>query len=243
MLDSGVELNYVDAGTGTPVVFIPGWMASIEFYRHQLAHVAENHRAISYDPRSQGDNVSGLGRPGLGRCGCHDRGAARRGCRPGSWWRAPGTTLSSWSATPWRPAADLQTGVRTVRASTPQIALPHIVQSLGLQILRERLPDVLALLDAGAHEVTLASQVPPTVENFVPAPGDEQMPAVMTRRAPLDWVLARAAAAQPRLELPGRCRHGLRARTAPFAPGASNDTVWTSTNPVACNHCSYSSAV
>jgi 2-polyprenyl-6-methoxyphenol hydroxylase-like FAD-dependent oxidoreductase len=99
-------------------------------------------------------------------------------------------------------AADLETAARTVRAATPQVALPHILQTLGLQILRTRLPDVLdALLDAGAHEVTLASQVPPTVENFSPAPEDERMPAVMTRRATLDRVLMRAAAAQPGLEL------------------------------------------
>jgi non-heme chloroperoxidase len=55
-LDTGVELNYVDEGTGTPVVFIPGWMASIEFFKHQLPHFAEHYRAISYDPRSQGES-------------------------------------------------------------------------------------------------------------------------------------------------------------------------------------------
>lgn len=55
-LGTGVELNYVDRGTGRPVVFVPGWMASVEFFRHQLPHVAENYRAISYDPRGQGDS-------------------------------------------------------------------------------------------------------------------------------------------------------------------------------------------
>src|SRR5690242_7373134 len=100
------------------------------------------------------------------------------------------------------PAADVETAVQCARVSTPQVPLPHILQTAGLQALRTHLPDVFAaLLDAGAHEVTMASQVPPTVENFTPDPRDERMPAVMTRRAPLDWVLARAAVAQPRLEL------------------------------------------
>ena len=53
-LDTGVELFYVDQGHGRPVVFIPGWMASTDFFAHQLPHVARTRRAISYDPRSQG---------------------------------------------------------------------------------------------------------------------------------------------------------------------------------------------
>ena len=37
--------------------------------------------------------------------------------------------------------------------------------------------------------------------------------------------------------------HGLRARTTPFAPGASNHTVSTSTNPVSRSHVPYSAGV
>ncbi len=55
-VDTGVELNYVDEGSGLPVVFIPGWMASIEFFKHQLPHFANDYRVIAYDPRSQGDS-------------------------------------------------------------------------------------------------------------------------------------------------------------------------------------------
>ena len=40
----------------------------------------------------------------------------------------------------------------------------------------------------------------------------------------------------------GGC-HGLRARTTPFAPGASNHTVSTSTNPVSRSHVPYSAGV
>jgi pimeloyl-ACP methyl ester carboxylesterase len=57
-----VELRYVDEGSGRPVVLIPGWMASVEFFRHQLQHLARRRRVLAYDPRSQGQSE----RPGAG---------------------------------------------------------------------------------------------------------------------------------------------------------------------------------
>jgi non-heme chloroperoxidase len=61
-LDTGIELYYVDEGAGRPVVFIPGWMANVEFFKYQLPHFSNNYRVISYDPRSQGASS----RPGTG---------------------------------------------------------------------------------------------------------------------------------------------------------------------------------
>jgi DNA-binding CsgD family transcriptional regulator len=53
---------------------------------------------------------------------------------------------------------------------------------------------------------------------------------------------ARNSSCEPRLT-GGRGCHGLRARTAPFAPGASNHTVSTSTNPVSRSQVPYSAGV
>ncbi|WP_194240270.1 alpha/beta fold hydrolase [Amycolatopsis sp. YIM 10] len=47
-------MHYADRGTGRPLVFVPGWMATTEFFGHQLTHFAGSHRVLSYDPRSQG---------------------------------------------------------------------------------------------------------------------------------------------------------------------------------------------
>jgi 2-polyprenyl-6-methoxyphenol hydroxylase-like FAD-dependent oxidoreductase len=101
------------------------------------------------------------------------------------------------------PAADVGTAAaRAFRAAAPQIVQPHVLQALGSQILRARLPDVVAsLLGSGAAEATLTSQMPPTIADRSRRAADEQMNLTMTRRATVDWVLARLAAAEPGVEL------------------------------------------
>ena len=50
-----LELYYEEAGSGTPVIFIPGWCGTTEFFtQYQIPHFSKNYRVISYDPRSQG---------------------------------------------------------------------------------------------------------------------------------------------------------------------------------------------
>jgi non-heme chloroperoxidase len=49
-----LELYYEEAGSGTPIIFIPGWTGTTEYLRQQIAHFSKRYRAISYDPRSQG---------------------------------------------------------------------------------------------------------------------------------------------------------------------------------------------
>lgn len=103
------------------------------------------------------------------------------------------------------PAPDVETAAATAfRATAPQIVQPHSMAATCREILNERLPDVYrALLDSGAVEATLESQMPPTLTDRSPAPGDERLAPLMTRRATVDWVLARAAAAEPKVEIQG----------------------------------------
>jgi non-heme chloroperoxidase len=49
-----LELYYEEAGSGTPIIFIPGWAGTTEFFQQQMTHFSKRYRAISYDPRSQG---------------------------------------------------------------------------------------------------------------------------------------------------------------------------------------------
>lgn len=101
------------------------------------------------------------------------------------------------------PAGNVETAAaRAFRASAPQIVQPHVVLAACREILRERLPDVYeALLAAGVLEAPLVSQMPPGITDRDGLPGDEPFTLVMTRRATVDWVLARAAAAEPRVGL------------------------------------------
>lgn len=49
-----VELYCEEAGSGNPVVFIPGWTFTTECFEFQLEYFSEKFRTITYDPRSQG---------------------------------------------------------------------------------------------------------------------------------------------------------------------------------------------
>ncbi|MDQ4115997.1 MAG: FAD-dependent monooxygenase [Actinomycetota bacterium] len=101
------------------------------------------------------------------------------------------------------PAPDVETAAAAaLRATAPQILQPHVLLATFRRLLRERLPDVYGgLLDAGVADAPLDTQMPPTLTDRAPAPGDEWLRPLMSRRATVDWVLARAAAAEPGVRL------------------------------------------
>ncbi len=49
-----LELYFIEAGSGTPIIFIPGWIGTSSFYEKQVTYFSKSYRAFSYDPRSQG---------------------------------------------------------------------------------------------------------------------------------------------------------------------------------------------
>jgi non-heme chloroperoxidase len=50
----GVDLHYLESGTGQLVVFVPGWTMPAEIWQPQIEHFARTHRVIAFDPRGQG---------------------------------------------------------------------------------------------------------------------------------------------------------------------------------------------
>ncbi len=52
-----LNLFVEDVGNGQPVIFIPGWTMTTEFFKHQKDHYAKEFRYVSYDPRSQGKST------------------------------------------------------------------------------------------------------------------------------------------------------------------------------------------
>lgn len=50
----GVELHYLEAGSGPTIVFVPGFAFPAEVWEPQLTHFLRNHRVVALDPRSQG---------------------------------------------------------------------------------------------------------------------------------------------------------------------------------------------
>lgn len=53
-VEPGIELYYVDKGSGLPILFVPGWTFTSEVFHHQIEHFAQSFRVIAVDPRSHG---------------------------------------------------------------------------------------------------------------------------------------------------------------------------------------------
>lgn len=88
------------------------------------------------------------------------------------------------------------------RAGAPQLVHPHIVMPYCRELIARRLTDVYAgLLRAGVVEAPLSTQMPPSLPDTDPRPGDERLVQLMTRRSTFDVVLGRAARAEPRVTL------------------------------------------
>jgi microsomal epoxide hydrolase len=50
----GVELHYIEAGSGPTLVFVPGWTMPAEIWEAQLRHFAPKYHVVALDPRGQG---------------------------------------------------------------------------------------------------------------------------------------------------------------------------------------------
>jgi non-heme chloroperoxidase len=54
LTSDGVELHYLEAGSGPTLVFVPGWTMPAWIWEHQIRHFASTHRVVALDPRGQG---------------------------------------------------------------------------------------------------------------------------------------------------------------------------------------------
>jgi non-heme chloroperoxidase len=52
----GVTLRYEEAGSGRPLVMVPGWSQTAAQFKHQLAGLSDRYRVIALDPRGHGDS-------------------------------------------------------------------------------------------------------------------------------------------------------------------------------------------
>ncbi|HEY1699630.1 MAG TPA: FAD-dependent oxidoreductase [Trebonia sp.] len=119
------------------------------------------------------------------------------------------------------PAPDAETAAaRAFRPTAPQIVQPHIIMARCRELLIEHLPDVYrALLSAGVVEAPLPTQMPASLPDRSPRPGDERLTQLLTRRSTVDWVLLRAVMAEPGVTFrPGVRVTGLLAETASNPP-------------------------
>ena len=55
-LSDGVRLSYIEAGSGKPLVMVPGWSQTAIEFKHQLEGLSSRYRVIAFDPRGQGES-------------------------------------------------------------------------------------------------------------------------------------------------------------------------------------------
>jgi 2-polyprenyl-6-methoxyphenol hydroxylase-like FAD-dependent oxidoreductase len=99
------------------------------------------------------------------------------------------------------------------RGGVAQFRQAHYVHPRGREVLDDCLPDVRdALAAAGALQFDTLGGMPPTIADRTPRPGDERFATITARRPTFEWVLARAAQAEPGVEI--RRGVGVEALTA-----------------------------
>ena len=52
----GIRIHYLEAGSGRPIVFIPGWTMPAWIWQKQMDEFAKRYHVIAVDPRSQGES-------------------------------------------------------------------------------------------------------------------------------------------------------------------------------------------
>ncbi len=52
----GVTLHYLEAGSGQPLVMIPGWSQSAEQFKYQITGLSDRYRCIAMDMRGHGES-------------------------------------------------------------------------------------------------------------------------------------------------------------------------------------------
>jgi non-heme chloroperoxidase len=52
----GVSIHYLEAGSGRPIVFIPGWTMPAWIWQKQIDEFSKHYHVVAVDPRSQGES-------------------------------------------------------------------------------------------------------------------------------------------------------------------------------------------
>jgi len=113
--------------------------------------------------------------------------------------------------------ADAHEAFAWQRTGAPQVRHSHAFLARLRNLLRDRAPDVLdALLAAGATEISFTSNLPETLSDREPRPGDDELVAIACRRTTFEFVLRRLVLAERGVDL----RHGVAAKALAAEQGA-----------------------
>jgi 2-polyprenyl-6-methoxyphenol hydroxylase-like FAD-dependent oxidoreductase len=113
------------------------------------------------------------------------------------------------------------------RPTVPQSTHSHAFGSLGVNLLRDRTPDIYsALVAAGAEEIQLAERRPPTLREAPSEPEDTELNMLGCRRSTFELVFRQEVLRRPRV----RVRHGVTVRDLEFSDGGRRRVVGVRTD-------------
>lgn len=55
-LDTGIRMHYRDGGSGDPLLFVPGFAATVDTWNYQVGDLSERHRCVCVDLRGHGES-------------------------------------------------------------------------------------------------------------------------------------------------------------------------------------------
>ncbi|MEY2452829.1 MAG: hypothetical protein QOD92_2403 [Acidimicrobiaceae bacterium] len=88
------------------------------------------------------------------------------------------------------------------RRGAPQVRHSHAMLARLRNLLRDRYPDVLeALYAAGVTDWPLTTNLPPTIDDPSPQPGDDDLVMLACRRTTFEWVLRMIVLAAPHVQI------------------------------------------
>src|SRR3954471_14219905 len=113
--------------------------------------------------------------------------------------------------------ADAEAAFAWKRTGAPQVRHSHAFLARLRNLLKDRAPDVLeAMLAAGASEIPFMENLPATLTDRGPRPGDDELVAIACRRTTFEWVLHRLVLSEPHVTL----EHGVVAHVLEASGGA-----------------------
>jgi 2-polyprenyl-6-methoxyphenol hydroxylase-like FAD-dependent oxidoreductase len=104
------------------------------------------------------------------------------------------------------------------RPTVPQASHSHAFGSLGVNLLRDRTPDIYsALVAAGADEIQLGERRPPALRDAPAEPEDAELNMLGCRRSTFELVFRREVLRRQRVAV----RHGVIVRDLEFSPSGT----------------------
>ncbi|MDN5860455.1 MAG: alpha/beta hydrolase [Pseudonocardia sp.] len=166
-LDTGIRMHFRDAGEGPPILFVPGFAATVDAWNYQVGDLCDRHRCVCVDLRGHGASDKPASAYTYAEM-CADLAALLRGLDLREitivgWSMGAGVALSylvdhNADGRVVRAALVNPATPRFVRTETEPFGLDEAAAAATLESIRRAYPETMAAFaDANFHRTDLAA--------------------------------------------------------------------------------------